>query len=324
MDKDNQSTPNTKFKNSFKLTPEIGALLALFILSSVLTFSSQYFFTFTNFINLIRQVSILGITGVGMTLVIINGGIDLSVGSVIALSGTLVAGFMQKNGMPPYAAVILTLIIGSVLGLINGALITTFNIPPIIATLSTMIVYKGLALVYTGGYSIPLIGKFMTPGRGFLGPIPMPTIIMIVVYIIAFIILKYTMIGRMAYGLGGNYEAVYLSGRSVRKYRLVIYMLSGITASLAGIVLASRLSAGSPMGGEGMELDAIAATVLGGTNINGGVGNIVGTIIGAFLLVVIGNGLNLMNISPYGQYIAKGAILAIAVAINSMKDFQKT
>lgn len=324
INKDNLSTPSTKFKNSFKLTPEIGALVALLVISIVLTFSSQYFFTFSNFVNLLKQVSIIGIAGAGVTLVIISGGIDLSVGSMISVAVVLVAGFMQNNGMPPWLAVISVLAMGAVLGLINGALIALLHIPPIIATLSTLIAYKGVALVYTGGYAIPLIGKFMTPGRGFVGPIPVPILIMIGVYIVGHIILKYTMLGRMVYGLGGNEDAVYLSGRSVRKYRLIIYMISGITASLAGVVLASRISSGQPMSGEGVELDVIAAAVLGGTNIFGGIGTMGGTIIGAFILIVINNGLNLINVSPYGQFIAKGAILAFAVAVNSMKGFRKT
>lgn len=324
INKNNLNIPSTKFKNSFKLTPEIGALIALLVIIIVLTFLSQYFFTFSNFVNLFKQVSIIGIAGVGVTLVIISGGIDLSVGSMISFSVVLVAGFMQNNGMPPWLAVISVLAIGAVLGLINGALITLFHVPPIIATLSTLIAYKGTALVYTGGYAIPLIGKFMTLGRGFVGPIPVSILIMIGVNIVGYIILKYTMLGRMIYGLGGNEDAVYLSGRSVRKYRLIIYMISGITASLAGVVLASRISSGQPMSGEGIELDVIAAVVLGGTNIFGGVGTVGGTIIGAFILIVINNGLNLINVSPYGQFIAKGAILAFAVAINSMKGFRKT
>lgn len=289
-----------------------------------MTFLSPYFFTFSNFVNLFKQVSIIGIAGVGETLVIISGGIDLSVGSMVSFSVVLVAGFMQNNGMPPWLAVISVLAIGAVLGLINGSLITLLHVPPIIATLSTWIAYKGAALVYTGGYAIPLIGKFMTPGRGFVGPIPVSVLIMIGASIVGYIILKYTMLGRMIYGLGGNEDAVYLSGRSVRKYRLIIYMISGITAALAGVVLASRISSGQPMSGEGIELDVIAAVVLGGTNIFGGVGTVEGTIIGAFILIVINNGLNLINVSPYAQFIAKGVILAFAVAINSMKGFRKT
>ena len=315
---------NNKLKINFKLTPEIGALTALIIIGVILTFSNEYFFTVTNFTNLLKQAATIGIIGVGMTLVIISGGIDLSVGSMVSFIVVILADFMENGGMPPLLAVILVLAIGAVLGLINGALVTFFHIPPLLATLATLIAYKGAALVYSGGYAIPLIGKFMTPGRGFLGPIPVPTLIMIGVFIIGFIILKYTMLGRMVYGLGGNEEAVYLSGHSVRKYRLVIYMISGIMAATAAIVLTSRLSSGQPRAGEGLELDVIAAVVLGGTNIFGGVGTVWGTLIGAFILTVMNNGLNLMNVNPYGQYIAKGAILAFAVAINSMKGFRKT
>jgi ribose transport system permease protein len=311
-------------KRTVRLTPQIGALAALAIISLILSIISQYFFTMSNIINLMRQVAVVAIAGVGLTMVIISGGIDLSVGSIISFTGVLTAGFLQNNHFSSFTTVLLVLIIGCCLGLINGAMITFFHIPPIIATLSTLIAYKGAALVYNNGYAIPLIMKFMTMGRGVVGPIPVPTLIMLAVYAIGFVVLKYTMLGRIVYGLGGNEEAVHLSGIPIRKNRLIIYMISGFTAALAGIVLASRLSSGHPMAGDGMEMDAIAATVLGGTNIFGGIGNVWGTIIGAFILVVISNGLNLMNVSPYVQFIMKGAILAFAVAINSMKGFQKT
>jgi ribose transport system permease protein len=305
-----------------KLTPEIGALFALVAISIVLSVLSKYFFTLSNFVNLLKQVAVVGIAGIGMTLVIISGGIDLSAGSAVSFAAVLVAGFIQNYGMAPYTAVPLVLLIGCCLGFLNGSLVTFLRIPPIIATLSTLMAFKGAALVYTNGYTIPLIMKFMTMGRGFVGPIPVPTLIMLTVYGIAFVVLKYTMLGRIAYGLGGNEEAVHLSGISVRKARLTIYTISGFTAMLAGVVIASRLSSGQPNVGDGVELDAIAAAVLGGTSIFGGVGSVWGTLIGAFILVVINNGLNLMNVSPYSQFIARGAILAFAVAINSMKSFR--
>lgn len=310
-------------KANIKLTPEIGALVALVLLALFLTILNEYFFTTSNFINLLRQVAVIGIAGVGVTMVIISGGIDLSVGSMVSFIVVLLAGFMQNHGIPPVPAVLMVILIGALLGLINGTMVTAFNIPPIIATLATLIAYKGAALVYTGGYAIQLIGVFQTPGRGFIGPIPVPFVIMLGVCLVGFVILKYTILGRMIYGLGGNERAVYLSGRSIKKYRLIIYMISGITASIAAIVLASRLASGQPMAGEGLELDVIAAAVLGGTNIFGGVGTILGTVIGAFILTIINNGLNLMNVSPYIQFIVKGAILAIAVGINSMKSFQE-
>lgn len=306
-----------------KLTPEIGALFALLVICIVLSFTSEYFFTVTNFTNLLKQVVVIGIAGVGVTFVIISGGIDLSVGSAVSFTAVLVAGFIEYNKMAPHLAVPIVLLIGCGLGFLNGAMVTFLRIPPIIATLSTLIAYKGAALVYTNGYMIPLIMKFMTLGRGFVGPIPVPTLILLAVYGVAFVALKYTKLGRIAYGLGGNQETIRLSGISVRKSRLTIYTISGFTAALAGIVIASRLSSGEPTVGDGVELDAIAAAVLGGTSIFGGVGTIWGTLIGAFILVIINNGLNLMNVSPYSQFIARGAILALAVTINSMKSFNK-
>ena len=312
-----------KQRGRFKLTPEIGALAALVAIAIVLAFLSKYFFTLSNFTNLLKQVAIVGIAGVGVTMVIISGGIDLSIGSAVSLIAVLVAGFMQFNGMHPAVAVALVLVIGCMMGLLNGTMVTFFRIPPIIATLATLMAFKGAALVYTNGYTIPLIQKFMTIGRGQLGPLPISTLILAAVYVIAWVMLKYTMLGRIAYGLGGNEEAVHLSGISVRKYRLILYTISGFCAALAGVVIASRLSSGQPNVGEGVELDAIAAAVLGGTSIFGGIGSVWGTLIGAFILTVISNGLNLMNVSPYSQFIARGAILAFAVAINSMKSFRK-
>ena len=314
-------TSKSSFK--FKLTPEIGALFALIAICIVLSLTSEYFLTVSNFTNLMKQVVVIGIAGVGVTFVIISGGIDLSVGSAVSFSAVLVAGFIENYHIPSYFAVIIVLLIGCSLGFLNGSMVTFLHIPPIIATLSTLIALKGAALVYTGGYTIPLIKKFMVLGRGFVGPVPVPTLILLAVYCVAHVVLKYTMLGRIVYGLGGNQEAAHLSGISVRKSRLIIYTISGFTAALAGIIIASRLSSGEPTVGDGVEFDAIVSTVLGGTNIFGGVGTVWGTLIGAFILVTIQNGLNLMNVSPYSQFIARGAILAFAVTINSMKSFNK-
>ncbi|MHC4104742.1 MAG: ABC transporter permease [Planctomycetota bacterium] len=321
----NTSTGSDTSKSRFrlKLTPEIGALFALLVICIVLSLTSTYFLTVSNFTNLMKQVVVIGIAGVGVTFVIISGGIDLSVGSAVSFSAVLVAGFIENLHMPSYFAVIIVLLIGCSLGFLNGSMVTFLRIPPIIATLSTLIALKGAALVYTGGYTIPLIKKFMVLGRGSVGPVPVPTLILLAVYCVAYVVLKYTMLGRIAYGLGGNQEAAHLSGISVRKSRLIIYTISGFTAALAGIVIASRLSSGEPTVGDGVEFDAIVSTVLGGTNIFGGVGTVWGTLIGAFILVIINNGLNLMNVSPYSQFIARGAILAFAVTINSMKSFNK-
>ncbi|HVP18473.1 MAG TPA: ABC transporter permease, partial [Spirochaetia bacterium] len=225
-------TAEAKPSGSFKLTPEIGALVALIAIALVLALLSRYFFTLSNFTNLLKQVAIVGIAGVGVTMVIISGGIDLSIGTGISLIAVLVAGFMQFNGMHPAVAVTLVLLIGCAMGLLNGSMVTFFRIPPIIATLSTLMAFKGAALVYTNGYTIPLIQKFMFLGRGQLGALPVSTLILAAVYIIGWIVLRFTMLGRIAYGLGGNEEAVHLSGISVRKYRLILYTISGFCAGL--------------------------------------------------------------------------------------------
>lgn len=304
------------------LSQELGALFALLIMILILSFLSEHFFSFSNAVNILRRASIIGIASVGSTLVIISGGIDLSIGSIISVAGVFLASFIFNMQMSPVIAVLLVLLIGSLLGLINGILIAILKIPAIIATLATLIAYQGIALEYSGGYAIPLIGMFHMPGRGLIGVIPVPVIIMAVVYLLGYILLKYTKLGRIVYGLGGNEEAIHLSGISIKKYRIIIFMLSGMGAALAGMILASRLASGHPLAGEGMELDVIAAPVIGGTNIFGGVGNVEGTIIGVLILAVINNGLTLLDVSPYIQYIVTGAILASAVAINSLKSFQ--
>lgn len=306
-----------------KLTPQVGAVIALLLLGLILTFSNEYFFSVTNFINIFRQTAVLGVAGVGATLVIISGGIDLSIGSMISLSGVMVASFIHGMQLNSVLAVVIVLGIGALLGLINGLLVTKLRIPPIIATLATLIAYQGVALVYTNGYAISLLGKFNLLGRGFIGPIPVPVVVMIVVYLLGVFIARKTTLGTIIYGLGGNEEAVRLSGISVTKYRNLIYVLSGVTAAIGGIVLASRLSSGEPTAGANMELDVIAAAVIGGTNIFGGIGKVWGTLIGAMIMMVINNGLNLMDVNIYSQQIAKGVILAAAVAINSMRQFQQ-
>jgi len=318
-----ETLPDARRHGSFHLSPELGALSALLIIGLILTFANKYFLTASNMINLSRQVSIMAIVAVGMTMVIISGGIDLSVGSIVSVSGVVVAGLIYNNHVPSVIAVPIVLCLGILLGLINGGMIALLKLPPIIATLATSIAYGGLALVYTNGYAVPLVGTFKTMGRGYLGPIPVPAVIMICVYILGYLVLKYTKLGRMTYGLGGNEEAVRLSGIPTKRFKMSIYAFSGLTASLAGVVLASRLSSGQPIAGQGMELDAIAAAVIGGTSIFGGSGTVQGTLVGAVIILVINNGLNLMNVSPYAQMVAKGLILAFAVSLNSIKGFKR-
>jgi ribose transport system permease protein len=308
-------------KETFK-TPEMLTLLGFFVLCAFFSFSTAQFLTTENISNIIRQVSINGILAVGMTFVILTGGIDLSVGSVMAFTGTIMVGLMINMGMPPVAAVLLGIVLGAVLGYINGLFIAHARIPAIIVTLAMMEVARGAALLYTGGYPLSGVSKsYAFIGRGYLfGVIPMPAVIMIVVFIAAYIILNHLPIGRYIYAIGGNEEAVRLSGVKVKKIKIFVYLVSGVTAAISGLIMTSRLSSGQPMAGEGYELDAIAAVVLGGTSIAGGRGHIFGTILGALLLGVLSNGLNLMGVSPYVQRVLKGAIIVAAIYYSSFRQ----
>ena len=310
-------------KETFK-NPEFLTLLGFFILCIFFSFFTEEFFSATNVSNIVRQVSINGILAVGMTFVILTGGIDLSVGSVLALTGTIMAGLMINAGLSPILAVLIGILFGALLGYINGIFVSYARIPAIIVTLAMMEVARGIALLYTGGY--PLSGvpnSFAFIGKGYLfGVIPMPAVIMILVFIVAYIILNHLPFGRHIYAIGGNEEAVRLSGVKVKRIKTMVYLISGITASISGLIMTARLSSGQPMAGEGYELDAIAAVVLGGTSIAGGRGHIFGTLLGALLMGVLSNGLNLMGVSPYVQRVLKGVIIvgAIYYSSRSQKD----
>ncbi|WP_396232416.1 ABC transporter permease [Fredinandcohnia sp. QZ13] len=297
-------------------------LIGFLVLCIFFSFAADSFLTTDNISNIIRQVSINGILAVGMTFVILTGGIDLSVGSVMALTGTIIAGMMINVGLPPIVAVLIGIVLGAVLGYINGLFTAYAKIPAIIVTLAMMEAARGLALLYTGGY--PLSGlpdSYAFIGRGYLfGVIPMPAVIMILVFIIAYIILNHLPIGRYIYALGGNEEAVRLSGVKVKRIKTIVYLISGVTAAISGMIMTSRLSSGQPMAGEGYELDAIAAVVLGGTSIAGGRGHIFGTFLGALLLGVLSNGLNLMGVSPYVQRVLKGVIIVGAIYYSSTRQ----
>jgi ribose transport system permease protein len=307
-------------KEMFKY-PEMLTLIGFFVLCTFFSFASGEFLSTENISNIIRQVSINGILAVGMTFVILTGGIDLSVGSVMAFTGTIMVGLMINNGMPAIAAVIIGIILGALLGYINGLFISRARIPAIIVTLAMMEAARGLALLYTGGYPLSgLPASYAFIGRGYLfGVIPMPAVIMILVFIVAYIILNHLPIGRYIYAIGGNEEAVRLSGVKVKRIKSFVYLISGITAAISGLIMTSRLASGQPMAGEGYELDAIAAVVLGGTSIAGGRGHIFGTILGALLLGVLSNGLNLMGVSPYVQRVLKGAIIVGAIYYSSFR-----
>ncbi|MED1787166.1 ribose ABC transporter permease [Brevibacillus laterosporus] len=297
----------------------MGPLLGLFLLVIILSIVSSDFLTVSNIFNVLRQVSINALIAFGMTFVILTGGIDLSVGSTLALSSALSAGMMASGG-DPFLSIVVGLLAGLVMGAFNGILVAKGNVAPFIATLATMTVFRGLTLVYTEGKPITgLPDSFGMVGKSFFLQIPMPVIWMLLSFIALYFILKHTTFGRHVYALGSNEEATRLSGVSTTKVKIWVYSISGLFASLAGIILTSRLNSAQPTAGTSYELDAIAAVVLGGTSLSGGKGWIVGTLIGAMIIGVLNNGLNLLNVSSFYQLVAKGAVILIAVLLDRSK-----
>lgn len=270
--------------------------------------------------NVLRQISINALIAFGMTFVILTGGIDLSVGSIFALSSAIAAGLMA-SGTDTFLAIMVGLLAGAVMGMINGILISKGKVAPFIATLATMTVFRGLTLVYTEGKPITgLPESFSMMGKGFFLEIPMPIIWMLIAFVILLIVLKQTTFGRHVYALGSNEEATRLSGISITKVKVLVYTISGLLASLSGIILTSRLNSAQATAGMSYELDAIAAVVLGGTSLSGGKGWIVGTLIGAMIIGVLDNGLNLLNVSSFYQQVVKGGVILIAVLLDRSKS----
>ncbi|WLQ15523.1 ribose ABC transporter permease [Hahella aquimaris] len=304
----------------WRKSPAFYPLLGFIVIFIAMALANENFLTTANLSNVARQVSINAIIAVGMTCAILTGGIDLSVGPVMALSGTITAGLILA-GFPPEVSIVGGLLVGALFGAGNGAFVAYAKMPPIIVTLATMGIARGLALIYTGGYPISgLPDSFSVLGRGEVFGIQAPILVMAAVYLVAYVLLNHMPFGRYVYAIGGNEEAARLSGVRVQRYKLAVYTISGFTAALAGIVLTSRLMSGQPNAGIGFELDAIAAVVLGGAAIAGGRGAIMGTLIGAMMLGVLNNGLNLMGVSPYIQNIIKGGIILLAIFISRSRD----
>ena len=256
----------------------------------------------------------------GMTLVMILGGIDLSVGSIVAMSGTLAVGFMAFSGLPMWLALLLGLALGGGTGLFSGLVVAYFRIPSFIVTLAMLNVARGVAYVYSGGHSTRMINPFFTGiGSGYLWVFPLPVIYMVVLIAIFVVLLNRTKFGTYVYAIGGNRESARLSGVPIKKVEIVTFTLSGLLAAFAGVVLSARMFSGQPSVGIGYELDAIAACVLGGASLSGGIGRISGTFFGAIVIGIISNGLVLIDVSSFWQLIVKGIIILIAVIIDSMK-----
>ncbi|HWR43858.1 ABC transporter permease subunit [Sporomusa sp.] len=310
----------TKAKLSATVIRKMGPLLGLLLISLALALLSDRFLTVNNLLNVTRQVSLNAIISVGMTLVILTGGIDLSVGSIVAMAGSITAGLMSA-GQGMGTAIIAGIAIGSILGAINGLLITKGKVPPFIATMGMMTVARGYTLVYTEGRPITgLTEDFRWLGGGYITGIPVPVVIMALIFIAAYFLLKKNQLGRYIYAIGGNEEAARLSGIGTKKILVTVYTLSGLLAGLSGIILTSRLNSAQPTAGMGFELDAIAAVVLGGTSLAGGLGTIGGTLVGAMIIGVLDNGLNLLNVSSFYQQVAKGLVILLAVLLDRKRD----
>lgn len=305
-----------------QLLRQYGIILVFVLECLIFAFWTEYFFTVPNILNVINQIAIYGIIAVGMTFIIIAGGIDLSVGSLVAIVGVMTALVLRIESLPAQVLVFIAISVGLLLGLLNGAIsgwvITRFNLAPFIITLAMMTVCRGGAMLLSGGLSIGnLPREFAWLGRGHLGIIPMPVIIMIVVFLAGHILLSQTTFGRYVYAIGGNEEATRLSGVRTGRIKFWVYVLSGFLTALSGVVLTSRLGAGVPNSGLMYELYVIASVVVGGTSLSGGSGRISGTFFGVMIIGVLYNGLNLLNVSSYWQQVILGLVIVAAVLLDN-------
>lgn len=297
------------------------ALLAMCVFLVIFPTTRSTFLTQNNVFNILRQNASNLFLATGMTMVIILGGIDLSVGSVIALSGCVAAGCVVNMGLPEVAAFLIAILIGAAVGMFNGVVICKTNIPPFIVTLASMNITKGIALVYTQGAPIRcMTDAFKFPGAGYVGPIPTPVILMLIIFVIAIVLVNRTHFGRHIYAVGGNAQAARFSGINVSKVKFWVHTFIGIMAGIAGVVVASRLYSGQPTAGDGAEMDAIAAVVVGGTSMSGGSGRLGGTLIGVLIIGVLNNGLNLMGVDSNWQYIVKGFVILLAVYVDFIRN----
>tara|TARA_R110002167_G_scaffold15302_3_gene61112 strand:+ start:1158 stop:2129 length:972 start_codon:yes stop_codon:yes gene_type:complete len=305
------------------------SIIALIALCVVLTILSDKFFTLENGWNIARQISINVCISVGMTLVILTKGIDLSVGSILAFSGAIAAGLLKYGleipsmntyiGFTVLGAIVAGMTIGGGLGVFNGLMITRFKVPPFVGTLAMLTIARGATMLWTGGFPITGLGdNFAFIGTGWFLGIPMPVWITVIIVIAAVILTKKTKFGRHIYAIGGNESAARLSGININKVKIWVYAIAGILAAVGGIILTSRLDSAQPNAGMSYELDAIAAVVIGGTSLSGGRGTIMGTVQGAIIIGVLNSGLVLLNVSPFWQQIIKGFVILIAVIMDRL------
>ena len=306
-------------------------MIALLVLCIGLSLLTDKFLTTANGVNVLRQVAVNACIATGMTLIVLTGGIDLSVGSILALCGAITAGLL-KNGMQIPSADLLIgftilgaslagIIVGALLGFFNGVSITAFKVPPFVATLAMLTVARGFTMLYTGGHPISNLGEgFAKIGTGSMLGIPVPVWIAAAVVLLAAFITQKTRLGRYIYAIGGNETAARLSGIRINRVKMIVYGIGGASAALGGVIVTSRLDSAQPNAGISYELDAIAAVVIGGTSLNGGKGTVSGTVIGAVIIGVLNNGLVLLNVSPFWQQVVKGGVILLAVIIDKVGE----
>ncbi len=299
---------------------EVTLLIALFLIGLVFTILSPYFLTIKNFFNIGIYSAIIGVTATTTTLALIQGCIDISVGSIMALTG-MVCAILLKAGASMFVAIIIAFAVGLAGGAFNGLMVSKAKINPMITTLSTMTIFRGIAYLSNDGISIVINNNnFKWMGRGYIGPIPFIIILMFIAYFVMWYVAKYTAFGRKIYATGSNPRASYLSGINTSRMILVVYILNGMMAGISGILMAAQSGAGLPIAGEGYEMTIISACILGGTSLNGGKGSIWGTFIGVIMLTTIANGLTMLAVQTFWQYIIKGIILLVSVLIDSIRS----
>lgn len=321
----------TTTQNIGQMLQRYGIFIALVLMCLTLALISENFLSTRNILNVLRQTSINGILAIGMTFVILTRGIDLSVGSVVAFSGLVAASFATTAatgmvGSGPYPALLAIaagLAVGMACGALSGVIVSRFNVPAFVATLGMLSAARGMALIYSGGRPIPsLTEEFRWIGTGNIWGIPVPIFLLLGTFAVAHFVLTQTRFGRHVYAVGGNPHAAKVSGLPVRRIRFAVYVIAGGLAGLAGMVLAARTGSALPQAGIAYELDAIAAVVIGGTSLAGGVGRVTGTLIGALLIGVMNNGLDLMGVESYYQQVIKGILIVAAVMLDQSKNKQ--
>ena len=312
------ASKETVSKSRLAWLTQYGIIIAFLLLCVALTFLNKYFLTPENISNILLQTSINGILAMGMTLVILTGGIDLSVGSVLAFSSIVAATFVTgDNPQSPLVALLVGILTGAVLGLINGCIVAYLKIPSFVATLGMLSVARGLTYAYTGGMPVPNLSEsFLNLGEGFFFGVPMPVLIFLLIFAILWVVLNHTTYGRSVYAVGGNVKSARTAGIATKPVTASVYVIAGLLAGLGGLILTARTSSALPQAGVSYELDAIAAVVIGGTSLSGGVGSIAGTLLGALIIGTINNGLDLLGVSSAYQQIVKGCIIVVAVLLD--------